>query len=205
MKLALSSLMKDIHFLTGNVGKFHEAEVVFQKEFPDLRLKQDTRPLLEVQSESLEEVARFKLKSFVDAQEGRVESCFTEDAGFFVTPALKGFPGAYSSYVQKTIGNTAILKLMEGVKDRHCHFSACIAFYSASTRRIRTFMGQVEGTVAFEQRGTGGFGFDPIFIPNEIPSKTFAELSAEEKSKISHRGNALTNFIAFLKQNLTVI
>ncbi len=197
--------MKDIHFLTGNAGKFREAEVVFQKEFPSIKLRQDTQTLLEVQSESLEEVARFKLKSFVEAQEERPESCFTEDAGFFVTPHLKGFPGAYSSYVQKTIGNAAILKLMEGASDRHCHFSACIAFYSASTRRIRTFMGLVEGTVAFEQRGMGGFGFDPIFIPNEIPSKTFAELSAEEKSKISHRGRALESFIDFLKQNLTAI
>ncbi len=198
-------MMKDIHFLTGNVGKFHEAEVVFQKEIPDIKVKQDTRPLLEVQSDSLEEVARFKLKSFVDAQQERVESCFTEDAGLFITPQLKGFPGPYSSFVQKTIGNASILKIMDGAKDRHCHFSACIAFYSAATRRIRTFMGQVEGTVAFEQRGTGGFGFDPIFMPNEIPSKTFAELSAEEKSKISHRGRALHSFITYIKENLTTI
>jgi XTP/dITP diphosphohydrolase len=197
--------MKQLRFLTGNAGKFHEADVVFKMEIPSVVLKQDTSPLLEVQSDSLEEVATFKLKSLVENQGNPVGSCFTEDAGFFVTPHLKGFPGVYSAYVQKAIGNTAILKLMDGVADRRCHFSACIAFYSAKTREIRTFSGQVEGTVSFEQRGTGGFGFDPIFVPTEFPSKTFAELSVEEKSKISHRGRALANFIAFLKQDTAAI
>jgi XTP/dITP diphosphohydrolase len=198
-------MMKQLRFLTGNAGKYHEAEVVFKMEIPSVTLKQDTSPLLEVQSDSLEEVAKFKLKSLVEGQGKRAESCFTEDAGFFVNPHLKGFPGVYSAYVQKAIGNAAILKLMDGVTDRRCHFSACIAFYSAKTRDICTFSGIVEGTVSVAQRGTGGFGFDPIFVPNEIPTKTFAEVSAEEKSKISHRGRALANFIAFLKQDTAVI
>ena len=197
--------MKQVIFLTGNAGKFHEAEVIFQKEIPRVLLEQDPSPLIEVQSDSLEEVARFKLRSFVERREKHVSSCFTEDAGFFVSPQLKGFPGVYSAYVQKTIGNPAILKLMEGVKDRRCNFKACIAFYSERTREIVTFSGMVDGTVAFEQRGTGGFGFDPIFLPNEILGMTFAELSVEEKSTISHRGRALTSFIVFLKENLDII
>ncbi|OLS15730.1 MAG: Ham1-like protein [Promethearchaeota archaeon CR_4] len=197
--------MKQVLFLTGNVGKFHEAEVVFQKELPTVSLKQDSSQLVEIQSDDLEDVARFKLESFVKREGKPVSSCITEDAGFFVTPQLKGFPGVYSAYVQKVIGNAAILKLMEEVKDRRCNFQACIAFYSARTRKIVTFSGMVEGTVSFEQRGTGGFGFDPIFLPNEIPDKTFAELSAEEKSTISHRGRALMRFIGFLKENLDAI
>ena len=59
----------------------------------------------------------------------------------------------------------------------------------------------VEGKVSKTIRGKGGFGFDPIFIPNIIPDKTFAELSIEEKNKISHRGQALGKLLEFLEKN----
>ena len=63
------------------------------------------------------------------------------------------------------------------------------------------FEGKVYGKVSKTAKGLGGFGFDPIFIPNSIPNKTFAELTTEEKNKISHRGHAWRQFIKFLKEN----
>jgi len=61
-----------------------------------------------------------------------------------------------------------------------------------------TFSGACEGTLLFERRGTGGFGYDPLFLPNESES-TFAEISLEEKAKISHRARALAKFVAWSK------
>ncbi|HMF34419.1 MAG TPA: RdgB/HAM1 family non-canonical purine NTP pyrophosphatase [Candidatus Lokiarchaeia archaeon] len=197
--------MRELFFLTGNPGKFHEATVIFQDALLDINLQQDPTELVEIQSEYLENVAMYKLRYYVDTLGNRDRSCFAEDAGFFVTGHLNGFPGVYSAYVQKSIGNEAILWLMDGEADRTCHFSACIAFFSAITGEYSTFAGTVEGTVASEQRGTGGFGFDPIFIPDEMPEVTFAELSAEVKSSISHRGRALAQFISFLGENPDVL
>ena len=62
------------------------------------------------------------------------------------------------------------------------------------------FEGNIEGRVSDTIRGQGGFGFDPIFIPNILPNKTFAELTTIEKNKISHRGQALEKLIEFLKK-----
>lgn len=191
--------MPELLFLTGNQGKFREATVIFHDILPDITLIQDTTELVEIQSDNLEDVAIFKLRHFVETMGHWSRSCFAEDAGFFVTDHLNGFPGVYSAYIQKTIGNDAILCLMEEETDRRAHFSASIAFYSAQSGEIVTFSGTVEGTVALEQYGTGGFGFDPIFVPDEVPTTTFAELSAEEKGAISHRGRALAQFITFLR------
>jgi XTP/dITP diphosphohydrolase len=193
--------MPDLFFLTGNAGKFHEATVVLQKALPDIFLQQDSTELIEIQSDNLEHVAMYKLRYYVDTLGNRDRSCFAEDAGFFVTDHLNGFPGVYSAYVQKAIGNDAILRLMEGEDSRRCHFQACIAFFSSQTGEYHTFSGIAEGSVALEQRGSEGFGFDPIFIPDDAPDKTFAEMSAEEKSSISHRGKALAKFIAVLTEN----
>ena len=63
------------------------------------------------------------------------------------------------------------------------------------------FEGKVYGKVSNFAKGSGGFGFDPIFLPNEIPNKTFAELTMEEKNAVSHRGQAWSKFINFLKEN----
>jgi XTP/dITP diphosphohydrolase len=140
----------------------------------------------------------FKLNS---VKEKMNESFFIEDAGFFVDKPLNGFPGVYSSYVFKTIGNEGIIKLIDDFARSKAHFSAVIAFYFKPLDKIFLFEGEIEGKVSKAIRGKGGFGFDPIFIPNIISDKTFAELSTEEKNKISHRGQALKKLVAFLKEN----
>ena len=111
-----------------------------------------------------------------------------DDTGFFID-ALNGFPGPYAAYVLDTIGNTGILKLMEGISDRNARFTTGIAY--ADEGGIEVFTGTLEGKIAFCPRGNNGFGYDPIF---ELGKKTLAELFIEDKSRISHRARALCSF-----------
>ena len=97
-----------IHFVTSNKGKFAEAQVIFDD------LVQRDIGYTEIQADTLEEVASFGIKEVRERLPGPV---MLEDAGLFVE-ALRGFPGVYSAYVQKTIGNNGILRLMEGVEDQ---------------------------------------------------------------------------------------
>jgi len=110
-----------------------------------------------------------------------------EDTGLFID-ALNGFPGALAAYVHKSIGLQGILKLLEGVENRKAHFDAAVA-YGAPPGRIWVFTGRVYGRISLKEAGSGGFGFDPLFVPEGF-DKTFAEMSLEEKSKISHRALA---------------
>jgi XTP/dITP diphosphohydrolase len=111
-----------------------------------------------------------------------------DDTGFFID-ALHGFPGPYAAYVQNSIGNAGILKLMKGIRDRKARFTTAIAY--ADEHGIQVFTGTLEGIIALCPRGNNGFGYDPIF---ELGKKTLAEHSIEEKSRISHRARALSSF-----------
>lgn len=112
-----------------------------------------------------------------------------EDSGLFIPP-LNGFPGAYSAWAQKKIGNTGILKLLAGFADRSAYFRSCIAY--ADRKGLRKFCGEVRGTICGVERGSGGFGYDPIFVP-EGETQTFAE-NETLKNRLSHRSNAFTAF-----------
>ena len=105
---------------------------------------------------------------------------------------MNGFPGPYSSYVFKTLGNKGIIKLMEGVENRKAYFMAVIAFFDGE--KVWTFKGRVDGEIADEIRGDKGFGYDPIFLYGD---KTFAEMG-DEKNEVSHRRRALENFFSWL-------
>ncbi len=120
------------------------------------------------------------------------EPFFIEDSGLFIE-ALKGFPGPYSSYVFKKIGNEGVLKLMDGIEDRRASFVSVIALSYGG--RIEVFEGRVQGTIAKEIRG-GGWGFDPIFIPDGS-NKTYGELG-DEKDRFSHRGASCRRLREFL-------
>jgi XTP/dITP diphosphohydrolase len=187
-----------ICFVTGNIDKFNEVLDIFQSEDIKYDLKQLDLEPVEIQANTIKDVASFKLNSIMNKTES---SFFVEDAGFFVDEPLRGFPGVYSSYVFKTIGNEGILRLIDDFNNSKAHFSAAVAFYFKPLDETFLFEGEVKGRVSEKLRGKGGFGFDPIFIPNIIPDKTFAELTREEKNRVSHRGQALKKLIAFLKEN----
>lgn len=102
---------------------------------------------------------------------------------------LGGFPGPYASYVYRTIGLAGLLSLLPGSGDRSAEFVSAVA-YATRRGRPRLFVGRLKGKIAEEPRGSGGFGFDPVFVPDGA-SRTLAELSLREKCAISHRAIAL--------------
>ena len=167
--------------ITSNPGKVAE----FQKAFADMGIEMEhTRiPYDEIQTSELEEVVR---KGMEEIRSKGITDFIIDDSGMFVN-ALKGFPGVYSAYGQKTIGNDGILKLMEGVEDRSAVFKCCIGCDIDGRTIIVT--GTCDGYILDEARGNEGFGYDPIFSPDG--KRSFAEIGIEEKNRISHRGNAI--------------
>ncbi len=176
----------EVIFITSNEGKYREARAIGEKYGVNVGWMQ--MEYLEPQGNDLEEIA----KKSAEILSEKVDSpFFLEDSGLFVE-ALNGFPGPYSSYVFKTIGNPGIIKLMEGVENRDAYFLAVIAYWDGN--EVRTFTGRVDGRIAEEVRGDKGFGYDPIF---EYNGRTFAEMG-EEKNEVSHRRKALEKFFEWL-------
>ncbi|MCS7386427.1 MAG: XTP/dITP diphosphatase [archaeon GB-1867-005] len=185
----------EIAFITRNKHKFEEAKYVLS--LMGVRLIQVPMKRIEIQSDDLCEIALFGVK---DAAEKLNRPVIVEDAGLFIE-SLGGFPGPYSSYVFKTIGLSGILKLMRGVSDRRAWFESAVA-YCDSSGECRVFKGVAFGEIALEPRGSGGFGFDPIFIPDEGDGLTFAEMEFEHKCRISHRAKAFKAFGMWLASHL---
>ena len=179
-----------VFFATNNINKFNEARKVLGEygiAAGMLRVKN-----LEVQSDSLEEIAR---ASVADAFERCHLPIIGEDAGLFIE-ALNGFPGPYAAYVYKTIGNNGLLKLMRDIENRKARFQSVIAYLSAKTESPICFDGEVAGEIVEEEKRKdreSGFGFDPIFKPVNS-ARTFAEMDTAEKNKCSHRARALRKF-----------
>ncbi len=176
--------------ITSNPGKVAEYARSFSEigiEMEHLRLPYDevqTSDLSEVVDKGMDEIISKGVRDFI-----------VDDSGLFVD-ALKGFPGVWSAYAQKTIGNAGILKLMEGEQDRGAEFRCCIGCDIAGERVIVT--GICRGYITQSERGAGGFGFDPIFTPDG--RRTFAEIPMEEKNEVSHRGNAIRLMMEELKR-----
>lgn len=125
--------------------------------------------------------------------------CFADDTGLMVD-ALDGAPGVYSArYAGPGHDSVANMKLllerMADKDNRNAHFSTVIALVMDGEEHI--FEGRVDGTIAREPSGCGGFGYDPVFVP-ENSGRTFSEMTAEEKNAISHRGRATRKLMEFL-------
>lgn len=186
--------MLNLLVATGNIGKLREIETLLSElpfrvlslaDFPQVVLPPET-------GETFAENARAKALAAVNAV--GVPS-LADDSGLEVD-ALDGRPGVYSS---RFGGEGAsdhdkcllLLKLLEGIPEerRTARFRAAIAV-AWPGREVVVVEGVCEGRIAFAPRGTGGFGYDPVFYLPEL-GKTMAELSTEEKNAISHRGKAL--------------
>ncbi len=125
--------------------------------------------------------------------------CFADDTGLMVD-ALDGAPGVYSArYAGPGHDSAANMKLllerMADKDNRNAHFSTVIALVMGGEEHI--FEGRVDGTISREPSGCGGFGYDPVFVP-ENSGLTFSEMTAEEKNAISHRGRATRKLMEFL-------
>jgi XTP/dITP diphosphohydrolase len=178
---------KVAYFVTSNVHKFQEARrVLSEYGIATAKLRVGA---VEIQDDSLENIAKF---SALDAVKNCGLPVFVEDAGLFVE-ALNGFPGPYSAYVYRTVGTKGILKLMKNIKNRDAYFQSVIAF-SSPEKQSTCFHGKVKGKISLQERGTSGFGYDPIFEPSKGDGRTFAEMTTTEKNQYSHRAEALRKF-----------
>ncbi len=131
--------------------------------------------------------------------------CFADDTGLEVD-ALGGAPGVRSARYAPGDGHDSkanmalLLKNMEGVDDRKARFRTVIALIIDGKEHL--FEGKVEGHIMEEPSGSGGFGYDPVFMP-EGWTRTFAEATPEEKNSVSHRGRAVRRLLDFFNDNLT--
>lgn len=178
-------------FVTGNKGKAHEAATALAPLGIEV-VPMDLHPI-EIQADRLEDVARAKAEVLV----GRLPAPFIVDDGGLFVHALKDFPGVFSAHALKTLGVPGILKLMDGVADRRAHFAAVVALHDG--RAVHLFPGRCDGRLVDAPRSEGhGFGFDPIFVPDGH-ERTFAQLPADVKNAVSHRGRALAALVAHLR------
>lgn len=128
--------------------------------------------------------------------------CLADDSGLCVD-ALDGRPGVYSARYAPNRdfkeGMKMLLAEMEnsGSDNRKAHFSCCLAL-ACPNQKTKVFEGRVDGSISKKPKGSNGFGYDPIFIPEGF-EQTFAELGDDVKNKISHRRRALEKFIQELK------
>ncbi|MBD5206200.1 MAG: RdgB/HAM1 family non-canonical purine NTP pyrophosphatase [Bacteroidales bacterium] len=126
--------------------------------------------------------------------------CFADDTGLMVD-ALDGAPGVYSArfageHCTPADNVKKLLTEMQGIENRDAHFSTVIALIRNGEEHL--FEGRVDGLIANEEHGDGGFGYDPVFIDKES-GRSFACMTADEKNAISHRGRAMQKLSAFLK------
>ena len=171
----------DVFFASSNKKKYKETKKILNNfgisvGFFNCELK-------EIQSDILKEIATEKA---IDAFSKCKKPVIIEDDGLFID-SLEGFPGPFSSYVFKTIGNKGILKLV--TVNRNAKFQSIIAFCDKKKKPI-LFDAKVPGRISKSLK-SGGWGYDPIFIPTG-KSKTFAELT--NKNELSHRYKALKKF-----------
>lgn len=154
--------------------------------------------------------ATFEANALLKAEalrgEGPPEAFYLADDSGIEIDCLDGHPGVRSArYAGENCddeaNNDKVLAETAEVPDenRSCRFRCSLALVGQGLEEI--FSGACEGTLLRQRRGTGGFGYDPLFLPDESP-RTFAEISSEEKAKISHRARALAQLIDFLSQKL---
>lgn len=179
-----------INFITSNLGKLNE--VKHKLNHLDIIVVQENIGYPELQANTLEEVANYGLEDIKNRFQG---TFILEDAGLFIK-TFGGFPGVYSKFVHSTIGCEGILKLMKDEKDRTAIFRSVYGYSEPDADPI-FFVGECCGKISNTERGTNGFGYDPIFVP-ENENKTFAQMSLNEKNSYSHRGKALDNLVNFL-------
>lgn len=183
-----------VTFVTGNKGKVAELQAMLAPL--GWEVVQDLRGYPEIQAPILADVTEYGADHLLAS--GLQPPFLLEDSGLFVD-ALKGFPGVFSRHALDTLGCEGILRLMEGVPEtnRTATFATDLLFVERTRRRH--FEGVCHGRVALEASGTGGFGFDPVFIP-AARTRTFAEMSMEEKSRVSHRGQAVRLLLSAINQ-----
>ncbi|TNF41167.1 MAG: non-canonical purine NTP diphosphatase [Bacteroidetes bacterium] len=189
----------ELVFATNNKHKIREITDLLDDNFrilglADLNITED----IPEEAETLEENALFKAR-YVHERSGL--NVFADDTGLEVT-ALGGAPGVYSARYAgegKSFDDNIekLLGAMQGADERSARFRTVIALILDGSEYL--FEGTVEGEITRERRGTGGFGYDPVFLASGH-DRTFAEIPLSEKNTISHRARAMRKLLEFLRE-----
>lgn len=191
------NLMKPIVFATNNSHKLDEVRALAGESFTILSLSDiGCHDEIPETAATLEGNALIKAK-WVKEKYGY--DCFADDTGLMVD-ALDGEPGVYSArfageHCSPADNVKLLLEKLEGIDNRKARFETVIALILGD--EIKTFKGVVEGSIALSPSGNGGFGYDPVFIPDET-GITFADMLPEDKNAVSHRGRAVRKLIDYL-------
>ena len=190
--------MKKLVFATNNAHKLSEVRAILEPQFEIVSLSElNCSDDIPETADTLEGNALLKAQ-YVSEKFGF--DCFADDTGLEVD-ALDGQPGVYSARFagdgHNSIDNmNKVLTLLGENPKRTARFRTVIALILNG--KISFFEGKIEGTITSKPRGNSGFGYDPIFVPQNYMA-SFAQLSAEEKNKISHRALAVQKLVHFLK------
>lgn len=193
--------MTELLFASHNKNKTKEIAEILGNEYTIVTLSDlnITEPIEESAS-TLEGNALIKARYLYQKYK---KPCFADDSGLEVE-ALDGKPGVYSARYAGEDNNamanmTKLLHNLEGCSNRKAQFRTVIAYICTDGEYI--FEGTVKGQITTEMKGSDGFGYDPVFQPDNSNGKTFAQMSPEEKNSISHRALALNEFTTFIQQH----
>lgn len=188
-----------IIFATNNAHKLSEVQAVLGSDFELVTPRQcGIEEEIPETAETLEGNASQK-SHYLYEKTGL--DCFADDTGLEVE-ALDGAPGVHSARYATDghdfqANNRLLLKNLEGVENRRARFRTVISLIEQGEEHL--FEGIVEGRIIDHESGREGFGYDPLFVPEGF-DRTFAEMTAEEKNEVSHRGRAVRKLVAYLHE-----
>ncbi len=194
-------MMEKLVFATNNQHKVEEVRHVLGNLFQIITLREAGIDIdIPEPHDSLEENA---LEKSTTIHKLTNSNCFSEDTGLEVE-ALDGEPGVKSARYAGEMNNpqrniVKLLDKLEGIKNRKARFRTVISLIFNNQEYV--FTGICPGEIALAPSGSGGFGYDPVFIPDG-ESKTFAEMNTAEKSRFSHRRKAMDQLIMFLQKKI---
>ena len=168
-------------FVTTNEHKRREVQQIL-----GVALEGADLDLPEIQAIDPAEVAAEKVRAAREALGDTGVPVLVEDSGLMVE-AWGGFPGALTKWVMQSVGNEGLLRMFDSGEDSSAR-AVCAVALAGADGKVRTFRGEVGGTVAESPRGGGGFGYDPVFVPG-WSQETYAEMG-EAKNTDSHRARA---------------
>ncbi|KAL0234750.1 hypothetical protein PCE1_001786 [Barthelona sp. PCE] len=189
--------MESITFVTGNKNKAAEVEKILEG-MEVVALDVDLGP--EVQEMSVEEVSIMKCRAAM-AHPDVTGPIIVEDTGLCFH-AIGNLPGPFIKFFLKKLHHEGLNNMLMAYEDKSAHAECVLCFNNGVDEEIYTFVGQCQGKIV-PARGPHAFGWDPIFEPVQQEAEeaqTYAEMSAEYKNSISHRGQAVLKFADFLKE-----
>jgi non-canonical purine NTP pyrophosphatase (RdgB/HAM1 family) len=175
---------EDMCMITGNAGKAAEFASML-----GVNVRHQTLDIFEIQALDVAVVVRSKAEQAY----AKLRKPVLTDDSCMIIDAWNGLPGALTSWFLDAVGTSGILRMAASINNRSARAITALGYADATG--VRVFVGEVKGRLAEVERGTAGFGYDSIFIP-ENSDRTFAELSVAEKRGLSMRQRAVDAFLS---------